>query len=301
MKKVFINLKGIIGMLLFKAICMLATTLFLTTGAWAKTLGCPERWDQSEGMRKVNMSTVEIWSEKSDLKELSNVVCKVRVKDETGRVVFEHQGDTFAMDPISGNDLNTDGLPDIVLVEIKRTADFRYSYFIISHSVNPPLVKEIRNEYGIWFERSKDGRILIVTADDGFNNLPDMIDIYHYDLIIPELRFSLVGRSLKDVSSEIKRPYDDAIRRARAELSQSDINAFRAGKIKDEFDSGLIKGRILTIVLSYLYSGRQREAWEELSNMWPPEDRERIQRVILDARARGSLRLLQGSTVPGER
>ena len=47
------------------------------------------------------------------------------------------------------------------------------------------------------------------------------------------------------------------------------------------------KIKVLEIVWSYLYSGRQQEAWHELQDMWPASDFERIRAAILDARARG--------------
>lgn len=47
------------------------------------------------------------------------------------------------------------------------------------------------------------------------------------------------------------------------------------------------KIKVLEIIWSYLYSGRQDEAWKALRVMWPPQDVARIQQAIANARAHG--------------
>ena len=49
---------------------------------------------------------------------------------------------------------------------------------------------------------------------------------------------------------------------------------------------------VLEIVYSYLYSGREDEAWQTLDNMWPAADRERIKKLIIKTRATGLLSTL---------
>lgn len=45
--------------------------------------------------------------------------------------------------------------------------------------------------------------------------------------------------------------------------------------------------RVLTIVLNYLYSGREAQAWQALDEMWPASDEQRVKGLILERRARG--------------
>jgi hypothetical protein len=52
----------------------------------------------------------------------------------------------------------------------------------------------------------------------------------------------------------------------------------------------------LEIVWSYLYSGREQEAWSALADMWPPGDRDRIRGSILDARIHGIRAQLDGTS-----
>jgi hypothetical protein len=47
------------------------------------------------------------------------------------------------------------------------------------------------------------------------------------------------------------------------------------------------KIKVLEIVWSYLYSGREQDAWRSLQEMWPASDIERIRSSILSVRSRG--------------
>jgi len=47
------------------------------------------------------------------------------------------------------------------------------------------------------------------------------------------------------------------------------------------------KIKVLEIVWSYLYSGREQDAWRALVDMWPPTDLERIRAAILAERSHG--------------
>jgi hypothetical protein len=60
------------------------------------------------------------------------------------------------------------------------------------------------------------------------------------------------------------------------------------------------KVKVLEVVWNYLYSGREQQAWRELSEMWPAGDEARIHTAILNARARGiSGQLDRNSSAPG--
>jgi hypothetical protein len=43
------------------------------------------------------------------------------------------------------------------------------------------------------------------------------------------------------------------------------------------------------VVLNYLYSGREDQAWQALDEMWPPADESRVRSLILERRKRGLL------------
>jgi hypothetical protein len=62
--------------------------------------------------------------------------------------------------------------------------------------------------------------------------------------------------------------------------------------------------KILEIVWSYLYSGREQDAWRALQEMWPASDVERMRTALLNLRARGIRSQVDGAltvTHPGHR
>ena len=109
------------------------------------------------------------------------------------------------------------------------------------------------------------------------------------------LRFE--RNKLMDVSAEFQSHFDEQIAKVRAELTAQDVSDFRAsdGKLVETSSLTLdrirrrrvTKIRVLEIVWSYLYSGRDQEAWRALADMWPTADFERIRTAILNARGRG--------------
>jgi hypothetical protein len=55
-----------------------------------------------------------------------------------------------------------------------------------------------------------------------------------------------------------------------------------------------VKVKVLDIVWSYLYSGREQEALHSLAEMWPEADLDRIRAALLNQRARGIRSQLDG-------
>jgi hypothetical protein len=86
-----------------------------------------------------------------------------------------------------------------------------------------------------------------------------------------------------------------------ADFKKSDGKlAFSISGIERLRDLRATKIAVLEIVWSYLYSGREEEAWSTLREMWPEADAGRIQAAILDRRKRGILAQLDGvSAAPG--
>lgn len=118
--------------------------------------------------------------------------------------------------------------------------------------------------------------------------------VYHYDLMVPEIALELRGTKLVDATPNCKVYFDEQVRLVRSWLKSTDISRFRAGRLTDDFHRGEVKGYILKIVFAYLYSGRNTEAQQVLSEMWPQKDTLRIWNWIIQRRSGGTLR----QTVP---
>jgi len=126
----------------------------------------------------------------------------------------------------------------------------------------------------------------------------------------PPIVLRFVRGRLLDVSSEFQPYFDQKIADERAKLNPQDIGDFKSSDGKLASAAALpagwlvrlrsVKVKVLEIVWSYLYSGREQEAWRSLAEMWPAADLDRIRAALLNARARGIRSQVDGvsTTVP---
>ncbi len=191
--------------------------------------------------------------------------------------------------------------PPVVTLQGKKTdSECCMKLQIYSLRRPPKLLRTITG--GTFFSAADtdlDGQIEIWTDDaaalEGFEgseaSRPDLAPTV-------VLRFER-GRLL-DVSSEFQGYFDEEITRARSALGPQDLRDFKnssgrlpptahfsAEDLRRSENLQRTKEKVLQIICSYLYSGRQEEAWRSLAEMWPPADVERIRAAILSARARG--------------
>ncbi len=194
-----------------------------------------------------------------------------------------------------GVDLGVGG--PVVALQVKQSkGDCCMAYSIYTFQQPPMLVRRITG--GEFFSASDtdlDGRVEIWTDDaaavDGFENLR-LRDLDFPPPIV--LRFT--RGKLQDVGAEFRPFFDQKITAERAKLDPQDLADFKAsdgklvpGSIPPARLSRLrsAKMKVLEIVWSYLYSGREKDAWSSLAEMWPGADLDRIRGAISSARARG--------------
>lgn len=191
-----------------------------------------------------------------------------------------------------------DGIP-VAAFQIKKSeGDCCVEYRIYSLQKPPRLLRSITG--GEFFSASDvdlDGRVEIWTNDaaavDGFERLT-LRELDSAPIIV--LRFA--HGQLTDVSAEFQSYFDQDITRARDAIDPQDLKEFRNSDGKPAQISTpasaerlhrlrVVKTRILEIVWAYLYSGRDRDAWRALDEMWPATDRDRIRAAIIHIRAEG--------------
>jgi len=204
------------------------------------------------------------------------------------------------------------GAPILALQVKKSKTDCCMAYEIYSLKQPPALLRRIAGgEFFSAADTDLDGRIEIWTDDaaavDGFENL-HLSDLDFAPPIV--LRFAR-GRLL-DVGSEFRPYYNQKITEERAKIVAQDLEDFKNsdGKLEPVSMVPVIKlsrmrnakTKVLEIVWSYLYSGREQDAWRSLQEMWPASDIDRIRSAILSARARGIRSQIDGAltvTHPG--
>jgi hypothetical protein len=189
------------------------------------------------------------------------------------------------------------GLPVVALQVKKSKGECCMSYEIYSLRAPPALVRTITGgEFFSAADTDLDGRVEIWTDDaaavEGFENLR-LSDLHFAPPIV--LRFAR-GRLL-DASPEFQAYYDQKISDERAKLDPQDLAEFKNSDGKLAPAAGVPSDRLLRlrsvkiealeIVWSYLYSGREQDAWRTLAEMWPAVDLDRIRAALLNARAHG--------------
>jgi len=204
--------------------------------------------------------------------------------------VFEVDLDAF------GADLGW-GVPVSAFQLKKSDSECCRSYQIYSLQKLPHLLRSLTG--GTFFcaaDTDLDGRVEIWTDDgaslEGIENLTGL-ELDSPPTVV--LRFE--HNRLLDVSSQFQPYFDSVITNLRARLDQRSIKDFKEsdGKllpsqtIAPEKMQRLrrVKIAILEIVWSYLYSGREAEAWAALADVWPSADAERIRAEIIKARNHG--------------
>ncbi|PYX56386.1 MAG: hypothetical protein DMG76_14970 [Acidobacteria bacterium] len=189
------------------------------------------------------------------------------------------------------------GVP-VVTFQVKQSeTECCMAYQIYSLQKPPALLRAITG--GGSFSASDtdlDGRVEIWTDDaaagDGFENLVGgELDF------APTIVLRFERNHLLDVSSEFRIDFDEKIATLRAELDSEDLRDFKNsdGKLAStaRFSAGQlhrlrgVKIKVLEIAWSYLYSGREPEAWLWLADMWPDSDVQRLRTAMLDVRAHG--------------
>jgi hypothetical protein len=193
----------------------------------------------------------------------------------------------LSVDPVTGSDINGDGAPEIVLDGYSGGLHCCYTYLVVSLGKTPKVLHTFANPVPIKFEKQPDGTALIRANDGVF----DYFVIPHADAFIPQLVLKPEGNVLVDVSAEHPEVYDREIEQARKDLTKEDIEKLKASNYRHLLFTDQVPTvkKALTIVLDYIYSGREDDAWKALDEMWPSGDVSRIKSLIGERRRRGML------------
>lgn len=226
---------------------------------------------------------------------LATRACAANLKWEKQELVVANGVSQLDLDAF-GPDM--DGVP-VAAFQIKNSdADCCAEYKIYSLRKPPQLLRTITG--GDSFSASDldlDGRVEIWTRDAAVVNGFDKLTLGELDFP-PTVVFRMANGQLQDVSAEFQSYFDDQIARIRAGIVPQDLEDFKAsdGKLAEAPSPSsaerlhrlrMVKVKVLGIVWTYLYSGRERDAWRSLTEMWPPSDIERIRGALVSARARG--------------
>jgi hypothetical protein len=225
--------------------------------------------------------------DKGDQAQDAGPRCRAVLTSATGKRITIAYEWALSVDPITGSDMNGDGAPKVVLDGYSGGVHCCYTYLVVSLGRTPKVLHTFANPVPINFEKQPDGTALIRAADGVF----DYFVIPHSDAVIPQLVLKPEGNVLVDVSAQHPEVYDREIEQARAALTTEDIGKLKASNYRNKLFTDQVPTvhKVLTIVLDYVYSGRDEQAWQALDDYWPAGDVSRIKSLIAERRHRGLL------------
>ena len=223
--------------------------------------------------------------------------CRAAVLAPGGKVLFETSDSEAAVNAITGQDVNGDDKPDVVLETRGPRGKCCYNYYVLSLAEPAGLLRAISLSVPLTFEdRDGDGKVEMWTRDNAFDSIEGLPTT---DSPYPLVFFRLKGATLYNVSPAFWSEYEADIAQARGQISKADLEEMlklETGEEKpkppDAHDPKAaeylhIKGLVLQITLDYLYGGRGQQAWDTIRDMWRDNDKGRIRQVILQGRGRG--------------
>jgi hypothetical protein len=196
----------------------------------------------------------------------------------------------------TGEDIFGNGNPGLILEGFSGGAHCCFTYIFADLGDQPVILGNITNQTGFYvFKDSSDGKYKVLTSDGAFDYFDDLC---HACTPIPKVVLELQGRHLRDVSAKFTADYDEDIEHAKAKITPNQLTMFLTkDNLSEEDQSGSesddVRGAILQVVLDYLYSGRQKMAWQTLDQMWPAKDRQRIKDLIMKTKSEGILSQIQ--------
>lgn len=279
-------------MLRILAFVALAASLLHAQAEWPRpnwekieTLGCRASSKEfSSAVGKYEVKLVPVTDPKThDLR------CRGYLVDPTHRQTLLLEDWTVSIHQGTRQEIFGDSNPSLILEGFSGGAHCCYTYKIVSLADPPVMLPAIENQAPFYFFRDKaSGQYRIMTSDGAFDSFEGLC---HDCTPFPRVVLQVDGAGLHNVSSQFVEQYDSEIALTRAKIAQGDIGKFLVADFRDA------RNVILEIVLAYLYSGREPQAWQALDEMWPAADRDRIKQLILKTRAAGILSKL-GKTKP---
>jgi hypothetical protein len=222
-----------------------------------------------------------------DKTDIYDPECLAVVLDAKNNKVFS-EGDWGFSIEVAGDDVNGDGIPDIVLEADSGGAHCCWTYYIISLGPKPGLIKKFENDRDASFFWDKERRRMEIAALDGAFDYFD--GLCHACTPFPVVYLRLDGTTLVDISPEYVSNYDEIINDNKKKLTAEDLLRLKTQRKPTGGDDlrETVRGALM-IVFAYLYSGREAQAHEALQNMWPASDQARMWNLILETRRNGIL------------
>jgi hypothetical protein len=222
----------------------------------------------------------------------SDDVCRAYLVDPVGTKTLLLEDWGLSIYQGTGEDLFGNGHPSLVLGGYSGGAHCCYTYLLVDLDEKPLILPGIENGLPFFFfTDAASGQYRIMTSDGAFDYFDGLC---HACSPFPRVVLQVNTGGLRDVSPQFVAQYDTEIAESRRKIDKEALGRFLLahdlatnGQAQTDFMD--TRRSVLQIVLSYLYSGREAQAWQTLEEMWPAGDRQRIKKLILSTKAQGIL------------
>lgn len=228
--------------------------------------------------------------------EKADRACRAYLVDQAGtKTLVLEDWDVF-VDQATGEDVFGNSHPGLILEGFSGGAHCCYTYKIIDLAAPPVVLGPIENDSPFFFFKdATSGQFRIMTTDGAFDYFDGSC---HACSPFPTVILRVQAQQLVNASGEFVHGYDTEIAEARRKINPDELGEFLTVHnlgANESAKTDFMKTRqhVLEIVLAYLYSGREGQAWETLEEMWPAGDRLRIKKLILSMRSQGLLSQLR--------
>lgn len=224
--------------------------------------------------------------------EIKDYVCRAYLVGAGGSKTLVLDDFDISVHRGTGEDIFGDGNTSLILEGCSGGAHCCWTYSIIDLGDRPTILPRVENESPFFFFKdSADGKFKILTSDGAFDYFDGMC---HSCTPFPSVVLEVREGKLRDASGQFVGHYDGEIAEARSGIDPVELGRFLTvadlatnGQAKAESEQ--LRQAILKVVLSYLCSGREQQAWQGLNEMWPASDVPRIKKLILKTQAQGVL------------
>jgi hypothetical protein len=221
--------------------------------------------------------------------------CRAVIRDNQQHVIFSAHDPGMAL-IVPGQDVNGDGVPDIVLEGDSGGNHGTSTYYVISLGEKPGLILKFETDsVPARFIQSQDSGRPEIHTWDGESFMFDGVSAAFSPY--PDVYLQINGARLHDISAQHKADYDKSIRKLKRSLPAADFARFRV--IDESWEKAGEEepaSQVLKITVAYLYSGRPSLARKTIREMWPAFDQDRIWSLIVTTRRQGILKQVARKT-----
>jgi hypothetical protein len=231
-----------------------------------KSFGKKKLWDGYE----VSVGPTAHFDEDSGADD----ACTAAIYDQSGKEVYRTTGPGVELDPATGMDVDGDGAPEVVLMNgATGGSGGSWEIEVVSLTPQPHVLFKFEQEFSpADFRKDLKGRVVLWSRWGGNSDLGYSMAHAHDPSARIVYRFT--EGKLKDVTPEFCSEIENDRHFPRP--TAASLEHFKDSKIDsgqfESLDDEWAAGKVMSLVLHYVFCRRFDNALEVIHEMWPKQD-----------------------------